>query len=96
MKKNRDKEIRFSIDSITDKLCAIEDEREYLSECMGIMIIAQKPVVHIANEKELTEIANAYKMDIAREPYASVSGSVTGYTEQLSIEVNGVRLLSLA
>ena len=91
MKKNRPNEIRKCIDSLTALMICEEKERAWLASTLDIMIIQHPPVLHVANERELTEIAHAYKADITVEPVVSQA-----FTNRLSIELNGVKLFTLA
>jgi len=90
MKRNKDREIVKCIDSMIDLLSAAENERRYLEADLDIMIIEQPPRLHVANERELAEIAMAYKADMVYVPRNS-----DPFTQEASITVNGVRLFTL-
>lgn len=94
MKKNRHNEIKKSIDSLTALLICAEKEREWLDKTLDIRILEPAPAIMIANEMQLTDIAYAYQQDIVRNEWKTQTDS--GYTEQLSITVNGIKLYTLA
>lgn len=96
MKKNRPNEIRKSIDSLTALLICAEKEREWLDKTLNVRILEPAPAIMIANEMQLTDIAYAYKQDIVRLPYVGVTDKQPPYTEKLTIEVNGIKLYTLA
>jgi len=90
MKRNKDREIVKCIDSMIDLMSAAENERRYLAADLDIMIIEQPPTLHVANERELTEIAMAYKTDMTYSARNSEQ-----FPQEASITVNGVRLFTL-
>lgn len=94
MKKNKYTEIRKSIDSLTALLICVEKEREWLKSTLDIRVLENNQKLHIANERELAEIATAYQTSIIVTPFSPVWEQQ--YTQELSIEVNGIRLFTLA
>lgn len=91
MKRNKDREIVKCIDSMIDLMSCAECERLHLSEDLGIVIMVDPPRLHVANERELTEIAMAYKADMT---YSSRNSEQ--FPQEVSITINGVRLFTLA
>jgi hypothetical protein len=90
MKSNKNREIVKCIDSMIDLMSCAECERLHLAEDLGIVIIEQPPTLHIANERELTEIAIAYKANMVYAPRRSEQ-----FPQEASITVNGVKLYTL-